>query len=204
MNQKKLTIFLVAVIIILTVALVYIMILQNGTGTPQIPQPQTSNNNIQNNQNQKPSLNETPEKSNLTRLVDLGIEVEFFDGYEISKSDGKTIILFGPLGKELSPIPTDEESHIYNLSATEKSMPEKVIAQINKDAGELITVKPELKMINDISVVEWAEGGYCENRMMEVIGPKKNYLLSSLGCHKDQEFDFDYFEKTVKTIKFLP
>jgi hypothetical protein len=204
MNQKNLIVLLVVIILVLTGAVGYFMITKNAL-------PQSQNKDVsQNNQNQQiqVSKNTTPQANNLTKIDELGIEAEFLEGYDITKSEGKTIILFGPVSTaNFGPDPAQEMKpyHIYELQASPKLSSDEIIAGIKKNnpAEELITVKPEVKSINNLTIVKWAEGGMCENRAIEVVGPKNNYIFSSLGCHQEQKFDFDYFEKTIKTIKFL-
>lgn len=196
MNQKNLIIILVIIIMVLTGALGYFMVNKNVV-------PQSQNKDVfQNNQNQQPQTNKsiTP-PSKLTKLDELGIEVEFSEGYDITKSEGEKgemVILFGP---KLS----EEMGRIYELYKTPKQSSDEVIAEIKKNnPGEAtIIVKPEVENINNTTVVKWAEGGSCEVRIMEMVGPKNNYRFFSNGCGTEQKVDFDYFEKTIKTIKFL-
>lgn len=183
MNRKNLILILVVIILVLAGTVGHLRLTK-----PVVPQSQDNS-----------------KTNNLTRLDELGIEIEFFDGYKIIKggASGKTFVLFGPLGGSLDPAVAEGDSHIYNLSVVPKRTADEIVAQVNKIDGGLVTVSPEIKNINNLTVVEWAVGGLCENREMEVVGPKNNCHFSSLGCQKDQKFDFDYFERTIQTIKFL-
>ena len=146
-------------------------------------------------------------QTNSIKIEEFGIELEFLDGYTKNKGDdGKWYVNFGPLNPSLSPIPTDELTHIYSMYTVKKRTTDEIIKELKKETpygGTLLLDEPKIKKINKLDIVEWTEGGTCENRTMEIVGQEVNYIFSSLGCFTDQEFDFDYFEKTITTIKFL-
>jgi hypothetical protein len=134
------------------------------------------------------------------RVKGNGIEIYFEDGVEgISENDTVT---FNPKNKK-----TFEEKEgvagppdYYNFWASDFQTADDVINE--ESQSELNVKKPIKKKVNNLEVVEFSEGGYCENRYAVVVGEKYNYYFSSMGCYHDEATDFASFEKAIKTMKF--
>jgi hypothetical protein len=113
------------------------------------------------------------------------------------------LLIFSPKDRR---IPKEGESQvgapddIYQMSAinyrTADIITEEAIQSFTN------TKKPVQKSINNFTVIESADGGFCDTRFAEVIGKTHNYIFSSLGCYHDEKTDFTSFEKVISTFKF--
>ena len=158
---------------------------------------QTENENMQaSRQIAKPGF-----QRNGKTITGNGIEAYFEDGIF---SFNETEVVFSPKDRF---IPEGGESQIgapedvYILDVRDYRTAEAIIQEANE--SPLNTKKPIQKHINGLTIVEWADGGFCDNRNAEVIGKSYNYVFSSLGCHHNEQADFGSFEKVILTIKFI-
>ncbi len=143
----------------------------------------------------------TDVENNITKYEDKekGFSINFVDGYE-KYNDNQ--IAFGPLVSSLYPNANQKLVRAYQLDIVEHKSVSDLVN--NYKIIGVTTVKPVVERIGDFEVVKYAEGGMCEERIMELVDEKfskqYNYRFSSDGCHKDQKTDFDYLEKTIKQL----
>ena len=136
-----------------------------------------------------------------------GIQIYFKDNYIYSTStdgDNFGVIFFGPL----RPEEYSKNMHpMYDLAFIDTRTAEDIIKSAetleNGSKNPTLMFNPIIIEKNGFTAVKWAEGGYCENRYIEIIGTKYNYHFSSLGCAKSREYDFNYFEEVLNNTKLI-
>lgn len=167
-----------------------------------------------NTKSQKENFNNQKEGNLETLYQNSEIKIVFDDGYkEIKHKDNNFTIYFGPIvgpSKTFGPFAEakDIKKHAYSLTTKPPVFENQLINKINTELGPtgMILSGPKTKMIDNYQIVEWIMGGAedgCEWRHLELIGQKHNYHLMSDGCHYDQQFDLNYFDKVIKKIELF-
>ncbi len=178
MNRKTIILLLIIVVVLLVGAVIYFVTI-NKTGQP---------------------LEQVKEDNN---FVDYGVQIYFKDGFTFnagSSGNYNASINFGPQSK-LEMMSGRRDLLDFGKVRTADAVIKGAEITETGAANPLITVKPTIKKRNGFVAVEWAEGGNCENRILEIIGTKYNYIMSSLGCQETREYDFKYFEDLMDNIK---
>ena len=154
--------------------------------------------------NKQTADNKAPAAVNLTRVDQLGVEMDVGDGYAVTSNKDQKALSFGPIQDYLDPTRADQKNttqeRTYQLTLAGKQGPYDVAARLTSQKDNAVTYGPEIKKINGLVLVKWAGGGDCDYRALEVIGTDHNYLFSADGCHNDQKTDFDYLENVVKDV----
>jgi hypothetical protein len=127
------------------------------------------------------------------------ISINFIDGY---KKYNDNRIGFGPLVNNDGPSPISgaAQSHQFQLDIKNYKS---AVAIIDEYRDRAMVIKPNLVKIGEFEVVKYAQGGLCEERIMEVVGRKYNYQFSTSGCHDSQNNDFNYLSKAISQMKII-